>query len=313
MGSIASPTRERVPLSGRQPVSRTTIHGWLSVLFGSPFAGMGTFILLIGLGKVEMDPSKIHAPMWVISVCGAMFLLAGLWFIWHGLDGLRRKAKIKHVKTTRASSSWLWDYEWQALGISDNKFKKVIHALIMLSVVSVFLAPFNWWAFFSGDESIMVKVIVVLLDLAFGLGGGYYFLNNLGMFLKYGNSRLRFGNFPFLLGDKLSVMLVDLPSEINQLQLDLRCIEEKYEIHQRGQERESKVVCYQLYHESRTLNGREVAASGKLSLEWDLPGDPEFASTLSQRPALFWELEVKADTPGVDYHSSFLLPVYERG
>ena len=156
----------------------------------------------------------------------------------------------------------------------------------------------------------MVKVIVVLLDLAFGLGGGYYFLNNLGMFLKYGNSRLRFGNFPFLLGDKLSVILVDLPSEINQFQLDLICIEEKYEIHQRGQERESKVVCYQLYHESRTLSGREVVASGKLSLEWDLPGDPELASTLSQRPARFWELEVKADTPGVDYHSSFLLPVY---
>lgn len=170
MGSIASPARERVPLSGRQPVSRTTIHGWPSVLLGSPFAGVGAFILLIGLEKVEVDPSKIYAPMWVISVCGAMFLLAGFWFIWHGLDGIRRKAKIKNVKTTRASSLWLWDYEWQALGISDNKLKKVIHALIMLSVVSVFLAPFNWWAFFSGDESIMVKVIVVLLGLAFGLG-----------------------------------------------------------------------------------------------------------------------------------------------
>ena len=313
MTATASPARERVPLRGRQPISRTTIQGWPSVIFGSPFAGVGTFILLIGLEKVDMDPSKIHAPLWVISVCGLMFLLAGLWLVWHGLDGLSRKAKIKNVKTTRAATPWLWDYEWQALGISDNKLKKVIHAFIMLSVVSLFLAPFNWWAFFSDDGRTMVKVIVVLLDLAFGFGGGYYLLNNLAMYLKYGNSRLRFDNFPFYLGDNLSVVLVDLPAEINQLQLDLRCIEEKYEIHQRGQERESKVVCYQLYHETRTLEGREVAPSGKLSLEWNLPDDLEFVSSLSQRPARFWELEVKADTPGVDYHSSFLLPVYARG
>ena len=312
MTAASSPARERVPLSGRQPVSRTTIHGWPSMLFGLPFAGMGTFILLIGLRKVEVSPSKIHAPLWVISVCGLMFMLAGLWFIWHGLDGLRRKAKIRSVRTTRASSPWLWDYEWQALGISDNKIKKVIHAFIMLVLVGTFLAPFHWWAFMSNDDSMMVKGIVIFFDLAFGLGGGYYLFHNLALFLKYGNGRLRFGNFPFFLGDKLSVVLVGLPSQINQLQLDLRCIEEKYETIQRGQERESKVVCYQLYHEARILEGREVASSDKFSLEWNLPEDPEFASTLSQRPARFWELEVKADTPGVDYHSRFLLPVYAQ-
>jgi len=313
MTAVVSSTHERVPLNGRQPVSRTTIHGWPSVILGSPFAGMGTFILLIGLEKIEMDPSKIHAPMWVIAVFGLMFLLAGLSFIWHGLDGVRRKAKIKTVKTTRASSPWLWDYEWQALGISDNKLKEVMRGLIMLIVVGVFLAPFHWWAFVSDEGSLMVKMMVVFFDLAFGLGGGYYFLNNLALYLKYGNSRLRFSNFPFLLGDKLSVVLVDLPAEINQLQLDLRFIEEQYETRGSGKNRRQEVRCYQLYHEDRALEDREVTSSGKLSLEWDLPEDPELTSTLSQRPARFWELEVKADTPGVDYHSRFLLPVYARG
>lgn len=264
------------------------------------------------MGKIEVDPGKIHAPMWVIAVCGLMFLLAGLWLIWHGLDGLRRKARIDNAKATRASSPWLWDYEWQALGISDNKIKKVMHALIMLIVVGVFLAPFHWWAFYSDDGRLMIKIIVVLLSLAFGLGGGYYFFHNLALFLKYGNSRLRFGSFPFYIGDKLSVILVDLPSEINQLQLDLRFIEEKYETRRSGNRKETKVVCYQLYHESRTLKGREATASGKRTLEWDLPDDLELTSALSLRPARFWELEVKADTPGVDYHSCFLLPIYAR-
>ena len=313
MTATASPARERVQLNNRQPVSRTTIHGWPSFFFGLPFAGMGTFILLMGLGKIEVDPGKVHAPMWIIALFGLLFVLAGLSFIWHGLGGVRRKAKIKIVKTTRASSPWLWDYEWQALGISDNKLKKVMHGLIMLIVVGAFLAPFHWWAFVSDEGSIMVKAMVVFFDLVFGLGGGYYFLNNLALFLKYGNSRLRFSSFPFLLGDTLSVVLVGLPSEINQLQLDLRFIEEQYETRGSGRNKESRVVCYQLYHEERILKGREVASSGKLSLEWGLPNEPEMTSTLSQRPARFWELEVKADTPGVDYHSRFLLPVYACG
>lgn len=313
MTATASPARERVQLNNRQPVSRTTIHGWPSFFFGLPFAGMGTFILLMGLGKIEVDPGKVHAPMWIIALFGLLFVLAGLSFIWHGLGGVRRKAKIKIVKTTRASSPWLWDYEWQALGISDNKLKKVMHGLIMLIVVGAFLAPFHWWAFVSDEGSFMVKAMVVFFDLVFGLGGGYYFLNNLALFLKYGNSRLRFSSFPFLLGDTLSVVLVGLPSEVNQLQLDLRFIEEQYETRGSGRNKESRVVCYQLYHEERILKGREVASSGKLSLEWGLPNEPEMTSTLSQRPARFWELEVKADTPGVDYHSRFLLPVYARG
>ncbi|HKI48885.1 MAG TPA: hypothetical protein VKA69_06140, partial [Desulfobacteria bacterium] len=164
MSATASPARERVQLNNRQPISRTTIHGWPSFIFGLPFAGMGTFILLIGLEKIEVDFGKIHAPIWIISLFGLLFLLAGLTFIWHGLDGLRRKAKVQKVKTTRASSPWLWDYEWQALGFTDNKFKKVMHGLLMLIIFGAFLAPFNWWAFVSDEGSTMVTIIVVVFD-----------------------------------------------------------------------------------------------------------------------------------------------------
>ncbi|NIQ01993.1 MAG: hypothetical protein GWM98_17635 [Nitrospinaceae bacterium] len=309
----APPASEPVELRGRQPISRTTIHGWPSIIFGLPFTAAGVAILMLWAGKIEVDPGKVHAPPWVFGVFGFFFLLAGLSFIWHGGIGLRRKAEIRNAKKSRASSPWLWDYPWQALGISDNRFKKVLHALLMITVFAVFLAPFHWWAFVSRDGGTMVKAMVIVFDVIFGLAGGIYLVSNLALFLKYGNSRLRFNNFPFLLGDALSVTLADLPAEIRELSLDLRFIEEKYETRSRGTKRESVVVCYQLYHESRTLAGREVSPSGKLALEWQLPDDASLTTTLSERPARFWELEVKADTPGVDYHSRFLLPVYARG
>jgi hypothetical protein len=43
-----------------------------------------------------------------------------------------------------------------------------------------------------------------------------------------------------------------------------------------------------------------------------LPTDDDLNSGLSERPAKFWELEVEAKTPGVDYHERFLLPVYAK-
>ena len=95
--------------------------------------------------------------------------------------------------------------------------------------------------------------------------------------------------------------------------IDLRFIEEQYETRGSGKNRSQQVICYQRYHVNRTLKGKDVSLSGSLSLEWDLPEDPEFSSALSQRPARFWELEVRADTAGVDYHSRFLLPVYAGG
>lgn len=307
-----SKKHERVEIKNGRKVSRTTIHGWPSLVFGLPFAGVGVFVLLLWSGQIEMDPGKVHAPLWVIGVFGLMFLLAGLSLMWHGVDGIRRKAKIKSLKATRAGSPWLWDYEWQALGITDNKFKKVIHALVMLIVMGTFLAPFNWWAFASGEGGTMVTLMVGFFDLVFGLAGGYYFFHNLTLYMKFGNSRLRFSDFPFFLGDKLKVKLVDLPREIDHLQLDLRFIEEQYEYRGSGKNRSQQVVCYQLFHEERTVPGNAVSPSGFLAVEWLLPTEPEITSTLSERPARFWELEVKADTPGVDYHSRFLLPIYAR-
>ena len=55
-----------------------------------------------------------------------------------------------------------------------------------------------------------------------------------------------------------------------------------------------------------------LVASGSFAVEWPLPTQGQWTTTLSERPARFWELEVKADTPGVDYHSRFLLPIYVR-
>jgi len=45
---------------------------------------MGSGILLVGLGAIEVDPASVHAPMWVIGVAGMTFIGGGAAVLFEG-------------------------------------------------------------------------------------------------------------------------------------------------------------------------------------------------------------------------------------
>ena len=304
-------TFSRSEIKGAEAQSGTTIHGWGSVVFGIPFLIAGVFIFLISVGIIPVDKKDIHAPLWVLSACGAMFGLPGAWLLVHGARGLSRKTRLNEGKKIRPEMPWLWDYDWEPLGISENKVKKVLGAFVAALFLLLFLSPFNWWAFFSGQGEFLLYLVVGLFDsiALVVLGNAFYKLFQL---LKYGDSRLRFGDFPFYLGQTAQMTLEGLPADMNKLKLELRCVEEAYETRGSGKNRSQQVVCYRRYGEERNLDPSEFPQNGSLKMEWELPEDTELSSRLSERPALFWEIEIEAATPGIDYHSRFLLPVYAK-
>lgn len=57
------------------PTARSRLAGGL--LAALPLL-MGGFLVGIGLDWVPYDPTKVHAPKWVIVVCGLVFVCAGL-------------------------------------------------------------------------------------------------------------------------------------------------------------------------------------------------------------------------------------------
>jgi hypothetical protein len=309
----ATGQRDRVELRGANAQSQTTIHGWPSFIFGIPFALIGVAGLLVVTGVIPVEPEKIKGPTWMIGVFAGFFLMAGLSFWWHGLKGVRRKAAIASGKVRAPGSPWEWDYPWDRIGFRGNKLGQVIKTFWGFVVFAVFLSPFNWWAFVSDEGTTFVRVVVGIFDVITVAILGQ-FVYQLIQFFKYGNSRLLYHAFPFYLGDKMSIGLEGLPTpdKIEELVLDLRFIEERYEMRGSGKNRSSQVICYELYRETRTLKGSELVFASALEMEWGLPTDDDLNSGLSERPAKFWELEVEAKTPGVDYHERFLLPVYAK-
>ena len=315
MATAQQPNTERIPLKDHKPLSRTTLHGWPAILFGLAFFIWGLPILGIGMGWVNYPQSSIHAPLWVIGVFGGLFTACGVWLLSHGAKGLRRSWNMSHGKQELPDSPWLWDYPWQAQGITDSKFKESLGSLVALAVFGTFLAPFNWIAFVSDYGGLFWQILTGLFDVIILLGVGGYLLKNVGQFLTFGNGRVRFQEFPFFLGHTIHLTIEGLPIDITTVQFNLRCIEEAYEIRkrERGRKRESIVVCYQIYHEAQTIRGELINETGDLRCSWNLPDDKHLTSTPSERPAKFWALEVQGERHGMDYHSRFLLPVYAKG
>ncbi len=314
MSSTSSPSTERCLLKGHQALSHTTIHGWPAIALGTVFLLLGFPVVAIGLRWLEPPQSSIHAPLWVIGLCGGLFVACGIWLTIHGLQGLHRQWNVSNGKQQLPDSPWLWDYPWQASGITDQAFQEVLNSLIAGAVFAAFLAPFNWVAFVSKSGGLFWQILVGFFDVIIIMGVGSYLIKKIGQFFTFGNGRIRFSDFPFFLGQTMQLTIERLPSDLTTIQLNLRCIEEAYEIRKRqgGRKRESVVVCYQIYHDSQTIRGELVNETGKLRCFWNLPDAKHLTSTPSERPATFWELEVEGDRPGLNYHSRFLLPIYAQ-
>lgn len=60
--------------SDHNPQSGRSVPPWLPILC----IGAGVPVLLLALDIIPLDPSKVHAPRWVLFSAGLMFAFAGL-------------------------------------------------------------------------------------------------------------------------------------------------------------------------------------------------------------------------------------------
>ena len=309
---FAPPLAERPGASvllNHRTQSSTTIDGWAAVLFGAPFMGIGAFIYWM---IPRAAAHSKHAPDWVIQIIAGMFFLAGVFVFSHGVRGVIRKAIYNRDAAARPNEPWLYDYHWRREGMAFSAFDDMLKRLIAAVMWNAFLIPFAWvgvtqrgaWPF------LLAVGIFGLLGLIFWVRWAQMLFD----FLRYGNSYLTYEQFPYALGGTLSARL-RIPhhvSEIDDLTITLRCVEEKYVTTGTGQNRTSNVVCYELYGESVTLdrdrlNGLVV---GEIPISFKIPADQP-QTTLIATPPVYWEIEAKGKARGADYESVFLVPVYK--
>lgn len=305
-------SHERRRLSGMM-VSRRLRHG-ISTLggiwVGSVFALVGIFIILIGTKTLPVDPSTVHAPYWVLTVCGIVFAFGGI-MVWtmtwrqHCADRHSREAARQHPDEPA-----LQDYNWDSRGFTIPRWKPVIIAFGITIFLAVFLSSFNWWAFVQ-DGPMMVKGIVIFLDL-FWVLTAWRAARRFGHALKFGGSKIQFVQFPYLLSQPVKISWQPTPGivQVNKGSFTLRCVEEWVEVTGRGKNRRSRIVQEELWSETGYFDhSRTLQRMQPIDLQFEIPAELP-PTRLNAERAIFWELDVKLDLPGLDFEERYLVPIY---
>lgn len=310
--NIIDPKRARLPGRTERVGKTTDAGGWGGFLFGAAFVVAGVFILLVGLGVVPVDPATIHGPIWVVLTLGGIFAVSGL-LVWvKALQGLIIAKSCRAPVGDHPQSAILADYPWNVAGIKKSPWGRVWKSLGPTIFLAVFLAPFNWWAWYSGAESLLLKIIVTLFDLGLILATvelGRRFLAA----LKYGSSALEYARFPCFTGDRVDLRWLP-PSGLEnaaRLTFVLRCVEEWLEYESTGEGRRVTIIHEQLWAATRMIEGpADSRVNQPISLSFELPATVPGSKLSGMLPAIFWELEVSAEATGVDFQERYLVPIY---
>ena len=291
--------------------SAIAIDGWKSVLFGLPFlvAGVG-----IALASLDMVKTSKHAPNWLIGLIGSFFSLAGAFLIIHGLRGAARKAASQREAAEHPGEHWLSDHHWHRAGIGFSAFKAVVQRFIAALIWNAFLLPFFWVGL---NVRGMGRIFLVFASL-FALIGLIFWgrcLQMLGELFRYGNSFLNYDDSPYFLGQSLRARL-RIPhhvSALDNLMLTLRCVQEKYVTTGTGNNRNTQVVCYELYKDTATFSRDQLTglAGGDIPIDFPLP-ENQHSTSLADAPPIYWEIQAQGIARGADYDAYFLVPVYKR-
>ena len=57
-------------------------------------AAMGSFLILVGLGVVPVNPRSVHGPMWIVNAAGVMFFLAGVSIAVGAIQGVPQSGEL---------------------------------------------------------------------------------------------------------------------------------------------------------------------------------------------------------------------------
>jgi hypothetical protein len=289
----------------------TGLPTWGAFLFGTVFVLAGTGIVLVGTRVFEVDPEGVHAPYWVITAMGVCFALAGL-VLW-GMTLRQYRAQRYHQAMLAAhpGNIALLDRPWDRSGERTPRFARAWRTVASAAGLSLFLAPFNWWAFLSDDSNWLVIGVTSLFDLV-ALFVWWEGLRLTLQGLRFGGARLEYRAFPYSREGRITLRWWPPRglTSANKGQLTLRVVREWYEQHGSGKQRTVELVHEQQWAGTWSLaQVHDFQPERPVELTFDLPPGLPPSALSAERP-VFWEFEVVMDIPGVDFEATYLVPVY---
>lgn len=308
-----SDVRRRLSGTLEQRGSQTGFSAFGAFLFGTVFVAAGTFMILIGTKVLPVDPRKVHAPYWILTAIGTVFIAPGLWMwlmAWRQRAANRRNQEAARQQPNEPAYA---DYPWNPQGFESRGWRKAFGRSLGALLLTVFLSTFNYFAFFKAGMPWFFKGIIVLFDII-AVAFWYMAVVALGRAIKFGGSRISFTSFPYRLGKPIVIRWHPASGieEAKKGSFTLRCVEEWYEVRGTGKNRSRQIVHEEIWSGTWKLEGSRVFQPGaKVEFSFDVPWDLHSTMLSADRP-IFWEFEAKLDLPGFDFEETYLVPIYGR-
>jgi hypothetical protein len=279
------------------------------ILFLAPFAAAGTFCAVQAVRWA-------NAGVWR----NAIFLgIGALTFGGVGFGGLagmrvayRRMKEADALQAAHPEEPWLWRRDWASGRIEDSTRDTLLGAWIFATLWNLISLPGGYVgvraALYEGKPAGLVALLFPLVGLWLLVRAVHATIRK----HKHGISRLELSTIPGVIGHTLAGTIrapVDL-QPADGFQVSLTCIRR---VTTRSG-KSSSTSESMLWQEERRIEGEQsrdyAGMKTSIPISFQLPPDVEASDPTNSNNRVIWQLQVSASVPGVDYDSTFEVPIF---
>ncbi|MCL2649008.1 MAG: hypothetical protein FWD61_18750 [Phycisphaerales bacterium] len=279
-------------------------------------AGAGGILMLRGLGDYVLQEGSTAGAAIVFGA--AMVVLSPFLWFW-GRQIQRQDA----FRRRHPDEPWLWNAKWAGGRIRNSDWTKVYHNYL----IAAFLLAFPLTVFTHKQNTVEIRparanrqAIVVSNNAAmyfamgFSLAGAAYLIYagvNTWRLVKFGASTLQLATFPGVIGGQLVGVIYTqhkVPAS-DGYHLRLQCIHRVIT----GYGRYSRVKETPVWEAENTMARGvmdEDMSRTAIPVGFRIPGYCRPSDVLPSRDRIYWQLQVLAKVPGLNYRATFVVPVF---
>lgn len=290
----------------------------LSTLVSLVFAGVGIGLLVYAY--LQYQEGGLGQHVYVMGGIGAMFAVMGLLNLRSALRSRGQAKELASLKEKYAETPWKVRPNWRSSEVPEREEASAVGAFfaVLWNLVAWPGAAYLIYSEFAQPGEPEWAVLLVLLFPLVGIGIGWAVGSAFMRRRKYGRSTCMMETMPGRLGQYLAARVqtgmnaAEAPEEGFHVQLSCYRRYIRYTTDSDG-DRKRKVEKDLKWRDEKHVRGKPYGAQNKLEvpISFKLPEDGRPSTPEKSEERILWQLDVSADVPGLDYKSSFELPVFE--
>jgi len=303
--SFGQPNRGPGPTAG----SNAALGMGCVALFLLPFGavGLGTIVLAI---QRALSGNRHDALFFLLF--GLVFggVAATGWTLL--LIGRRNLEQQERLRARHPDQPWMWRQDWAAGRISDSSRSTMWGSWAFSTLWNLISFPTGYLALRAAQQEGNGKAYIGLLFPLVGSGLLIWAIRNTLRHRRFGTSVLELSTLPGTIGHRFAgqVRASGVLQSVESFAVTLSCINRVTSGSGKNQSTSERI----LWQEEQRVRAEAARDAGgmftRIRIEFRLPQDARATDSTSSRDQILWRLSVSADVPGVDYASTFEVPVF---